>query len=355
MRGNTDIPHGYGLFRHALTQVTELARPDLEKLCGGNILLAGCTSFFGKWLTECLLWANAELHLNLELTLITRNRAALLARMPHFNQHAELHVIEADATRLENFPLRPFTHAVHAVNLLYEKAPSWPACHIYAAIHSTEQIMKLAEKAGCQTVLYASSGGAYGVQAPQSPPFTEEAMPVTLAEPTIYGNTKRFVELYIRSLGQKMNIATPIARLFAFAGAYNPLLERLALGSCVKAALQGKRIIIKGDGLARRSFLDARDMTVWTLALLARGKNTDCNIGSSHDISIKELAQTVLRCANQPDSNFTVLGNATHGNAPDIYIPDISHAIRIGLTEHFTLEESIKEMISWYRLHPEQA
>ena len=152
-----------------------------------------------------------------------------------------------------------------------------------------------------------------------------------------------------------MNIATPIARLFAFAGAYNPLLERLALGSCVKAALQGKRIIIKGDGLARRSFLDARDMTVWTLALLARGKNTECNIGSSHDISIKELAQTVLRCANQPDSNFTVLGNATHGNAPDIYIPDISHAIRIGLTEHFTLEESIKEMISWYRLHPEQA
>lgn len=77
MRGNTDIPHGYGLFRHALTQVTELARPDLEKLCGGNILLAGCTSFFGKWLTECLLWANAELHLNLELTLITRNRASV--------------------------------------------------------------------------------------------------------------------------------------------------------------------------------------------------------------------------------------------------------------------------------------
>lgn len=45
MRGNTDIPHGYGLFRHALTQVTELARPDLEKLCGGNILLAAAPLF----------------------------------------------------------------------------------------------------------------------------------------------------------------------------------------------------------------------------------------------------------------------------------------------------------------------
>lgn len=345
------VPDGYGLFRHALTQVTALAKPDLEKLCGGNILLAGCTSFFGKWLTECLLWANAKLHLNLELTLITRNRAALLARMPHFNQHAELHVIETDATRLENLPPRPFTHAVHAVNLLYESAPSWPACHIYTAIHSTEQIMKLAEKSGCRTVLYASSGGVYGVQTSQNAPFTEETMPVTLDEPTIYGNTKRFVELYMRSLGQEMNIATPIARLFAFAGAYNPLLDRLAIGSCVKAALRGERIIIKGNGLAKRSFLDARDMTVWTLALLARGKNTECNIGSSHGISIKELAQTVLRCTNQPENNFTVLGNAIQGNAPDIYIPDISHATKLGLVEHFTLEESIREMILWYKLH----
>lgn len=351
MNNNTcHIPQNFSLFQNSLEYVKIEADCDLEQLRDKHIFLTGCTSFFGKWLIECLLWAEYTMKLGIRLTVLTRNANGFLRNMPHLRRHKALTLVEGDATTLQPNVVSSFQYGIHAVNLLYDDAPDWAARHMRTAVLSTENIMHLAAEHGCGTVLLASSGGAYGSQQFSTSPFSETSLPVTLDEPTIYGNTKRFLELFARALGREAGITVPVVRLFAFSGAYTPLIKRIALGSFIKNILLEEPIIITGDGNSIRTYLHACDMVIWTLAVLVRGGNEEYNIGSSHPVSIRQLATTVLNCAKRPESDMTILGNSICGNAPSTYIPTISHINSLGVKENFSLEESIYEMLKWYRL-----
>ena len=70
------------------------ASDDLLLVCEGianldpilhdaRILISGGTGFFGRWLLESLLYANAHRGANLKATVLARNPAAFLARVPH--------------------------------------------------------------------------------------------------------------------------------------------------------------------------------------------------------------------------------------------------------------------------------
>lgn len=342
-----EIPAGQTLLAADLEQVLALAASDLESLRGRHVFLTGCTAFFGKWLLETLLWANQRLDLELRLTALTRDPDKFLRSMPHLAERPGLRLLQGDILDFALQGVEPFDYIIHGANIPHDGTASWPARHMTAATQGTDRLFNLAARQNCQGVLLLSSGAVYGVQSPQSPPFDESGLASSMAEPCVYGNTKRFVELYAQALGRQAGVRVTSARCFAFMGAHMPLAPTNVLGSFLCNLLRGEDITIRSDGKAVRSYLYGTDLVVWLLALLLRGGASAYNVGSCNAVTLAELAALVAECGDGA-VNVHILGQPAGGNAPAAYVPETSRIkAELGVEETVSLKEGLRRVLLW--------
>ena len=161
---------------------------------------------------------------------------------------------------------------------------------------------------------------------------------------------KRVSELLCSIAAEQSDINIKIARCFAFIGPHLPLHTHFAAGNFLGDALHGKDIRIRGNGTPLRSYLHAADLTIWLLAILARGCASHAyNVGDHQGISIAALAELIA----------TIAGNEIHvivQNLPDEcpidqYIPDTQRAQKeLGLKCLITLDDAIRRTLSWLQL-----
>ena len=178
-------------------------------------------------------------------------------------------------------------------------------------------VVDFAKAAGCSKILFTSSGAVYG---PQITPARED----DACEPvTAYGKGKLAVERLLIDAGFDVKIA----RCFAFTGPHLNRGIHFAIGNFIQNCLDGKPIVINGNGTPLRSYLYADDLVEWLFAILERGENgRPYNVGSDRAVSIRDLAATV-REALGSSSEVQVLGRDVPG-AADVYVPDISRIRR---------------------------
>ncbi len=134
-----------------------------------------------------------------------------------------------------------------------------------------------------------------------------------------------------------------IARCFSFVGKYLDRTIYYAIGNFIQNCLDGKPIIINGDGTPLRSYLYADDLVEWLFAILERGENgRPYNVGSDRAVSIRELAETV-RDALGSKSEIIVKGMPKAGEKPSVYVPSIERArVELGLDVKVALENAIR-------------
>ena len=93
--------------------------------------------------------------------------------------------------------------------------------------------------------------------------------------------------------------------------------------------LKKQNITIKGDGKTIRSYLHSSDMIIYIFKMLLNkhGKNI-FNLGSSQEISIKELAEWIISTSKEKNTKLSVL-EQTDGKAK-YYVPDLSNLSYLG-------------------------
>ena len=156
---------------------------------------------------------------------------------------------------------------------------------------------------------------------------------------TAYGKGKLAVERLFIDAGFDVKIA----RCFAFTGPHLNRGIHFAIGNFIQNCLDGKPIIINGDGTPLRSYLYADDLVEWLFAILERGENgRPYNVGSDRAVSIRELAETV-RDALGSKSEIIVKGMPKAGEKPSVYVPSIERArVELGLDVKVALENAIR-------------
>jgi nucleoside-diphosphate-sugar epimerase len=337
--------------RQDLELVLDHTAPLWDELRGQRLFLTGGTGFFGCWLVESFCHVNRTLGLNAEITILTRNPKAFSEKCPHLAADSAVSLHAGDVRDFA-FPVGEFSFVIHAATeARARQAAEAPLEMLSTIVAGTERTLEFAATHGARKFLLTSSGAVYGAQPDNLThvPETYGGAPDPLNPASVYAEGKRAAELLCAIFQKKSGMECKIARCWAFCGPHLPLDEHFAIGNFIADVLAGRPIQIQGDGTPRRSYLYAADLAAWLWAILFRGPAlTPINVGSDHDVSILELAQTVAATLKS-QTTIRVAREPLAGAVPSRYVPCVDRAHELlRLRQTVALEECIRRTAAWH-------
>ena len=334
-----------------LEMILEHTAPLWEEVRGQRIFLTGGTGFFGCWLVESFCFINQKLGLGAEATILTRNPEAFARKCPHLAVDAAIKLHAGDVRKF-SFPAGEYKYVIHAATEASVKQAADAPLEMFSTIVAgTERALEFAATHGTTKFLLTSSGAVYGKQPPELThvPETYPGAPDPLDLVNVYAEGKRAAELLCALYQKRGGLDCKIARCWAFCGPRLPLDQHFAIGNFIGDVLAGRPIQIQGDGTPRRSYLYAADLAIWLWTVLFRAPAlVPFNVGSAHDVSIFELAQTVAATL-KPLAEIRVAREVVPGAVPLRYVPCVDRAHELlGLRQTVELEECIRRTAAWH-------
>lgn len=330
--------------------ITAIARADLLALRDARIFITGGTGYVGRWLLESLCHANRVLDLQLSATVLSRRPVEFASKYPHLAGDPSITLIEGDVRHFM-CDQEGFSHIIHAATDVVTSTT--PLDVFDVTVMGTRHVLEFSRRQGVRDVLLLSSGAVYG-PFPNNVEYASESLAcvsdVTAAR-SAYGLGKIATEWLGNTYGQQYGFSCKSARVFAQIGPYLELGAQFAAGNFIRDALRGESIIVKSDGTSLRSYMYATDLVAWLWAILVRGQaGRAYNVGSDQGVSIRGLAETVVRVAGVERVDIKVLGQPAPGAAPSRYVPDTTIARdELGLSITVPFEDALRRTVEWYR------
>ena len=326
-----------------LDEVLHLTAPSVwEAFRSQAIFLTGGTGFVGKWLLECLLYADEKLRLGLTMTVLTRDPERFARASAHLAKAVPVTLHQGDVVDFK-FPRSSFSLVIHA---------ALPVALPEAVRGNLEQLSETGMRRVCEFAaacearrfLHVSSGAVYG----QQPGVRELMETLTWREDdgaNAYTRAKRREE---KVVCESWPFEIVIARCFSFIGPYLNAASGVAAAQFIGQAVAGKGIVVQGTGEAVRSYQYAGDMVRWLLSCLALGAPSRAyNVGGDIEVSIAELATKVARLA-RTQVPVEIVGRLAPGLAGDRYVPSLRRALdELGLVNVVSLDEGIRRTLAW--------
>ena len=106
---------------------------------------------------------------------------------------------------------------------------------------------------------------------------------------------KRFAEAITLAYHRYHGVNTKIVRIFNTYGPRMRLRDGRAVPAFMSQALRNEDVTVFGDGTQTRSFCYVTDLVDGVLRLMEADTNEPVNIGNPHEVTIEEIARTVIR------------------------------------------------------------
>ncbi len=315
--------------------------PDLR---GERLFITGGTGFFGRWVLETLLRANARFHVGVSAVVLTRDPAAFRRLAPALVDPA-VTLLAGDLASFDG-PDGAFSHVLHmgttSSDATFRREP--PLDTYATIVQGTERTLEFAVRCRARKVLLTSSGAVYGPQPADLERIPEDflAAPDVTDTARAVGHAKRAAEFLAVAYGQRHGFDATIARCFAFVGRHLPLDLHYAIGNFIQDAVAGGPIEVRGDGRAQRSYLYAADLAIWLLTILCRGASGRAyNVGSEEAVTMADLAHRVARVASR-SVDVVISGRPPVLPRPDRYVPSTRRAQEeLGLRQTIGLDDAL--------------
>lgn len=206
-------------------------------------------------------------------------------------------------------------------------------------IKGIENVLNLSKNTGVERFFFSSSSEVYGE--PFEHPQNENTTPLNSKLP--YAVVKNVAEAYIRSYQKEFGLDYTIFRFF---NTYGPnQSEDFVVKKFIKLALNNENITLYGDGSQTRTFCFIDDNIRATASCLFENKfvNDTLNIGSDIEMTIKELAELVIK-VTKSNSQIEFLPALEEGDMTRRR-PDISKMKTLISNQFTPLEEGISNII----------
>ena len=161
----------------------------------------------------------------------------------------------------------------------------------------THKALGLAKAKGARFLL-ASTSEAYGDPEvnPQPETYWGNVNPVGIRG--VYDEAKRFAEAMAMAYHRHHGVEVRIVRIFNTFGPRMQIDDGRAIPNFIRQALKGEDVTVYGDGSQTRSA--SSTWTTWWMAsggCSTVGLRGPVNIGSQNELTMRELAETIIRLA----------------------------------------------------------
>ncbi|MFQ5708429.1 MAG: UDP-glucuronic acid decarboxylase family protein [bacterium] len=197
------------------------------------------------------------------------------------------------------------------------------------------------------TFLLASTSEVYGdpQEHPQKEDYWGHVNPV--GPRGVYDEAKRFGEAITMAYHRFHGLDTKIVRIFNTYGPRMRPKDGRAIPVFIPQALKNEPITVFGDGSQTRSFCFVDDLIGGIYRLLISDHHEPVNIGNPNEMTIKELAETII---NVTGSRSTISYKPLPVDDPKVRQPNIDKARQIlGWEPRVSLKEGLGKTIAWFK------
>ena len=210
----------------------------------------------------------------------------------------------------------------------------------------THKALGLAKEKRARFVI-ASTSEVYGdpLEHPQKESYWGNVNPV--GPRGVYDEAKRFAEAMTMGYHRYHGLDTKIVRIFNTYGPRMRVRDGRAVPAFISQALKGEDVTIFGDGSQTRSFCYITDLVDGIIRLMESDLNDPVNIGNPHELTIKEIAETIIRMTG---SSSRLVYQPLPTDDPKVRQPDITRArTLLGWEPKVSLEDGLTKTIEYFR------
>jgi dTDP-glucose 4,6-dehydratase len=311
---------------------------------GHRILLTGGAGFVGSHLADALIARGVTVVAVDNFVTGSKDNVAHLVDHPRFT------LVEADVSE----PL-PSVEALSARfdAIMHFASPASPTDFELLPVEilrvgslATLQLLERAVADGARFVM-ASTSEAYGdpLVHPQPETYWGNVNPIGIR--SVYDEAKRFSEAATMGYRRGRGADVGIVRIFNTYGERMRPDDGRAIPTFISQALRGEPITVHGSGTQTRSICYVSDLVRGILLLLDSGETGPINCGTEHEMSMLELADTIVRLS---DSSSTVSLRPRTADDPERRRPDLSKARELlGYEPAVGPEEGLRRTVDYFR------
>lgn len=303
-----------------------------------TVLVTGGAGFIGSHLCRILLASGASVICMDNLFTGTKRNILPLMDNPNFEfiRHDVVTpvLIEADEIYHLACPASPIHYQSNPIKTLK------------TSVLGTLNMLGLAKRLKARFLL-ASTSEVYGDPEihPQPESYHGNVNPV--GPRACYDEGKRAAETLTVGYRDYNGVDVGIARIF---NTYGPRMlpnDGRVVSNFICQAFRGHEITIYGDGTQTRSFCFISDLVDGLIKLMNSDQGGPMNLGNPHEVTIKELAETILEM--MPESKSKITYNPLPKDDPTRRKPDITLAKKtLNWKPTIALEEGLDSTISYF-------
>jgi dTDP-glucose 4,6-dehydratase len=197
------------------------------------------------------------------------------------------------------------------------------------------------------TFLLASTSEIYGDPLVHPQPESYWGNVNTIGPRGCYDEAKRAAEAFAMAYHRAHEVDTRIIRIFNTHGPRMQVSDGRAVPNFMAQAIRGEPITVYGDGSQTRSLCYVSDLVRGVLAVLEKGDEMPVNLGNPHEVTVLQLAQTIVRLA---DSKSKIVHKELPVDDPKQRRPDITHAKQLlGWEPEVALEDGLSRTLEYFR------
>jgi len=304
-----------------------------------RVLVTGGAGFLGSHLCDRLVAEGSDVLCVDNYFTGTKDNIAALWNTPTFE------ALRHDVT----FPL--YVEVDEIYNLACPASPVHyqhdPVQTTKTSVHGAINMLGLAKRLGAR-ILQASTSEVYGDPEvhPQTEDYRGNVNPI--GPRACYDEGKRCAETLFFDYYRQHSLPIRVARIFNTYGPRMHADDGRVVSNFIVQALRGEPITIYGDGQQTRAFCFVDDMIEGFLRLMAAPDTVTgpVNLGNPHEITILELAETIIRLTG---SRSELVRRPLPADDPMQRCPDIALARRLlDWQPTVPLEDGLKRTIEYF-------
>jgi dTDP-glucose 4,6-dehydratase len=311
---------------------------------GHRVLVTGGAGFVASHLVDALLARGAEVVAMDNFVTGSKDNVAHLADHPRFT------LVDADVS--DGLPAHEQVVRARFDAVMHFASPASPTDFTQLPIEilrvgsvATLHLLERAQRDGARFIM-ASTSEAYGdpLVHPQPESYWGNVNPNGVR--SVYDEAKRFAEAATMAYHRSRGVDVGIVRIF---NTYGPRMrpdDGRAIPTFMAQALRGEPITVHGTGGQTRSICYVDDLVYGILLLLDSTETGPINCGTEHEMSMRELAETIVALAGS-SSPVTYLPRSV--DDPEKRRPDLTLArTRLGYEPRVGPEEGLRRTLDYF-------